>query len=52
MKFYNRTNEFAELQQIKNLPFTDYSRMKTLSLKRKFSNINIKTKTFLRQPRF
>ena len=41
MKFYNRTNELAELKRIKNLSFTEYSRMTVITGRRRIGKTSL-----------
>lgn len=41
MKFYNRTNELAELQRIQNLSFSDYSRLTVVTGKRRIGKTSL-----------
>ena len=41
MNFYNRTSELAELQRIKNLSFTDYSRMTVITGRRRIGKTSL-----------
>lgn len=41
MKFYNRTNELAELQRIQNLSFSDYSRLTVVTGRRRIGKTSL-----------
>ncbi len=41
MKFYNRTNELAELQRIQNLSFNDYSRLTVVTGRRRIGKTSL-----------
>lgn len=41
MKFYNRTNELAELQRIQNLSFTDHSRLTVVTGRRRIGKTSL-----------
>lgn len=41
MKFYNRISELSELQRIKNLSFTDYSRMTVITGRRRIGKTSL-----------
>ena len=50
MKFYNRTNELAELQRIKNLSFSDYSRMTVITGRRRIGKTSLIMKSTEGEP--
>jgi len=50
MKFYNRTGELAELQRIKNLSFTDYSRMTVITGRRRIGKTSLIMKSVENEP--
>jgi len=50
MKFYNRINEIAELQRIKNLSFTDYSRMTVITGRRRIGKTSLIMKSVENEP--
>ena len=45
MKFYNRTNELAELKRIKNLSFIEHSRMTVLTGRRRIGKTSLLMKS-------
>ena len=50
MKFYNRTSELAELQRIKNLSFTDYSRMTVVTGRRRIGKTSLIMRSVENEP--
>jgi AAA+ ATPase superfamily predicted ATPase len=50
MKFYNRTNELAELRRIKNLSFNDYSRMTVITGRRRIGKTSLIMKSTENEP--
>jgi len=50
MKFYNRTNELAELQRIKNLSFTEYSHMTVVTGRRRIGKTSLILKSTENEP--
>ena len=50
MKFYNRTSELAELQRIKNLSFTEHSRMTVLTGRRRIGKTSLLMKSVEDEP--
>ena len=50
MKFYNRVNELAELQRIKNLSFTEYSRMTVVTGRRRIGKTSLIMKSTQNEP--
>ena len=50
MKFYNRTNELAELQRIKNLSFSEHSRMTVLTGRRRIGKTSLIMKSVEDEP--
>ena len=50
MKFYNRTNELAELQRIKNLSFTEHSRMTVVTGRRRIGKTSLIMKLTENEP--
>ncbi|MCL2651368.1 MAG: ATP-binding protein, partial [Candidatus Azobacteroides sp.] len=50
MKFYNRTNELAELQRIKRLSFNDYSRMTVITGRRRIGKTSLVMKSAENEP--
>jgi len=50
MKFYNRTNELAELQRIKNLSFAEYSRMTVITGRRRIGKTSLIMKSVENEP--
>jgi len=50
MKFYNRTNELAELKRIKNLSFTEYSRMTVITGRRRIGKTSLIMKSTENEP--
>lgn len=41
MRFYNRTNELAELQRMQNLSFKDYSRLTVVTGRRRIGKTSL-----------
>ncbi|MDR1130257.1 MAG: ATP-binding protein [Prevotellaceae bacterium] len=50
MKFYNRTVEIAELQRIKNLSFTEHSRMTVVTGRRRIGKTSLIMKSVENEP--
>ncbi len=50
MKFYNRTNELAELQRIQNLSFNDHSRLTVVTGRRRIGKTSLIMKLVEGQP--
>jgi len=50
MKFYDRTNELAELQRIKKLSFTEYSRMTVVTGRRRIGKTSLIMKSVENEP--
>ena len=50
MKFYNRTNELAELKRIKNLSFAGYSRMTVITGRRRIGKTSLIMKSAENEP--
>ena len=50
MKFYNRTKELAELQRIKNLSFSEHSRMTVLTGRRRIGKTSLIMKSVEDEP--
>ena len=50
MKFYNRTNEIAELQRIKKLSFAEYSRMTVITGRRRIGKTSLIMKSVENEP--
>jgi len=50
MKFYNRTSELTELQRIKNLSFTEYSRMTVVTGRRRIGKTSLIMKSTENEP--
>ena len=50
MKFYNRTSEISELQRIKRLSFTDYSRMTVITGRRRIGKTSLILKSVENEP--
>jgi len=50
MKFYNRANELAELKRIKNLSFTDHSRMTVITGRRRIGKTSLIMKSVEDEP--
>jgi AAA+ ATPase superfamily predicted ATPase len=50
VKFYNRTSEIAELQRIKKLSFSDYSRMTVITGRRRIGKTSLIMKSVENEP--
>ena len=50
MKFYDRTKEIAELQRIKNLSFSEYSRMTVVTGRRRIGKTSLIMKSVEDEP--
>ena len=50
MKFYNRTEELAELQRIKKLSFTEHSRMTVITGRRRIGKTSLIMKSVENEP--
>ena len=50
MKFYNRNSELSELQRIKNLSFTDYSRLTVITGRRRIGKTSLILKLIEDEP--
>ncbi len=50
MKFYNRENELSELQRIRNLSFSDYSRMTVITGRRRIGKTSLILKLVENEP--